>query len=540
MKCVYDIWNTKKPVQGLSLFKQLLHSRGIIGEHSEPFLHPCFPEHAEDPHTLPGIAPALQRIHAAQKNKERVMICGDYDADGISGTALLMLALQHMDISVSYRLPDRVLDGYGLSTRMVESCKEAGVGLIITVDNGVSAIEAMEHAACVGIDVVITDHHLPPEKLPVATAIINPLLPKSVYANKHISGAGVALQLARALMPDMPLDLEKKLLQLAAIGITADVCSGSPENRAIVRAGCKAMTTAPLPGIKAILQNHEGPVTEETIGFVIGPRINAAGRIEKPETALMALLGNNNNTHASALERINTQRKHISADITKNALEKAAGTHSAFIMLKSSRWPRGVVGLAAGRAAEELHRVVILLEETKDLLIASCRCPFEEVNITDCLTQCSHLLLTFGGHSKAAGFSCKPEVYEELHANLQKIIDDKMKGVDTQKKLTIDANIEEADITDSLLDDIHTLRPFTEDNPEPVFSITTQLTHQETMGADSAHFRAKTPGGIKVVGFGFGALARTEKQRTYAVRLTRSFWRSSSHAELRIIDVKEN
>ena len=400
-----------------------------------------------DPHLLPDAALLVARVRAAQENSERVMVFGDFDADGLTGLAQLVLALRRLGLDVLPYVPSRLDEGHGLSMASVEKAAAAGVALIITVDTGSTSVAEVAAARERGIDVAITDHHHLPDVLPAAVALVNPHRADSVYPDPSLSGSGVAFTVARLLLGDLADAEDEALLlaDLATIGTVSDVVTMLGENRAIARLGLERMRTEPRPGIAALLARagvRPGTADLETVGFVLAPRLNAAGRVgEALDAAKLLLAGTAEQAEALAtsLEANNTTRRDLmrtaiaearaglglpdasaapgqqplpGAETTPSDVTVAGGPDAPALLVRGP-WSVGIIGLVAGRLADETGKPAVIGTLIGDVVRASCRGD-GRINLAHALDACDDLLIRHGGHAAAAGFELPVERWDEF------------------------------------------------------------------------------------------------------------------------------
>ncbi len=358
-----------------------------------------------DPRLLPDADVFLRRIERAREGAERVMVFGDFDADGITGLATLTLALRRFGVEVLPYVPSRLEEGHGLSLAAVEVGVGAGATVIVTVDTGTSSLDEAGAAVARGIDVLVTDHHRVPETMPPALAVVNPQRADSRYPDRRLAGSGIAFTLARLLLGDSALDLA----DLAAIGTVADVAPILGENRAIARIGLERIRTAPRPGIAALLAGAgvaASSVDLETLGFVVAPRLNAAGRVGEAMDAAMLLLADDV-TEAERLAAVLEAANLVRRDLTKSAIAEARisadAVDGAAATIVRGPWPVGIVGLVASRLADERGVPAIVGADLGSVIRASCRSD-GRIHLADSLAACSDLLIRHGGHAGAAGF----------------------------------------------------------------------------------------------------------------------------------------
>ena len=467
-------------VDGEELLAKLLIERGIDSpEEVEQFLHPDSYEPAQ-PGDFPGLKEAATLILEAVEQEKKICVYGDYDADGVTSTSILISMLRQLTTDVDYHIPDRFSEGYGLDSSMIEELAELGVEMIITCDCGISNWEEVALAKELGLDVIVTDHHDLPEKLPAAADIIvSPKLLDADHKAYHLPGAGIAYFLAQEVLTRVGENkLAADLIDLAALAIVADVVKLRGENRYLLQQGLKSLTATNWPGI-AQLCRVAGvelfQISEVDIGFKLGPRLNAAGRITKGDLAVELLLSSDQEqaqTLAERLDEINQQRKEIGTEMKKEALELTAGNDGTeAIVLYQPDWHQGIVGIVAGRLAEKFAVPVLLLcnkQGSKEILTGSAR-SIEGIHIRDALAECKDLLISFGGHAGAAGCSLSKEDWGEFQEQLTKVLNQRLQELGTEKTIRVDEQLDLATTSLELYEKLRQLAPFGEGNPEPLF-----------------------------------------------------------------------
>lgn len=478
---IYDRWILAEPaatVPGLvelsPALAQIAHRRCASGNLRE-FLHPAL-EDLHDGATIAGIGEACERIAAAVRNREAILIYGDYDVDGVTSILLLRYAIGAIGGDVDHVVPHRLVDGYGLKMSVLERVLvDRNIRLVITVDCGVTSVEPVEAALARGIDVIITDHHLPPERLPQAVAVLNPRKEGCHYPFKDLAGVGVALKLACELLKrsGKPLPLES-LLRIAAIGTIADVAPLIGENRTIARLGLSALSTSRNAGLRAMLRAIGAagrPVRAADVGFRIGPRINAAGRLASADTAI-ELFSCRSDSEADAivqrLEELNQQRRTIEKKMIGEAERMISSMPPAKgYIVHSEGWHRGVLGLCASRLAQAVHRPVLAIGIDGDECVGSGR-SIDGVDLHGILERCSDLFTHFGGHEYACGFTLSRNRLDEL---IDRFRDEtsRIDEIHLERSLRVDAPISFSQLTPRFLDELMLLEPFGAANPRPLF-----------------------------------------------------------------------
>ncbi len=462
----------------------LLIARGHQSlDSARAFLSPSL-DQLHDPFLMRGMSDAVSRVLHAIDQREPILIYGDYDVDGTTGTALLLRALRMLGATAGYHVPHRFTEGYGIQQAGLEKAVSDGYKLVISVDCGIRAHEPLYWARANGLDIIITDHHLPDadEGAPPALAVLNPNQHGCDYPDKNLAGVGVAFKLIHALFRERKRETQVPgFLKMVAIGTVADVAKLSGENRAIVALGLADLPRAVNPGLRALIEiagcGDEGEMTAYDLGFRIGPRINAAGRMdaaravielfEAKETAEARRL-------AEHLDTRNSERKEAQREIFNRAVEefesgaeRAAQTHAAVIA--GDGWHRGVIGLAASKIAERLNRPCVVISLEGDVGHGSAR-SIEAYHLFDGLTVCRDLLDKFGGHSHAAGLAIRREHIPEFRRRLNEHAASCLTEADLEPVLAIDAEVPTQALGFQLAQDLSALEPFGAGNPRPVFA----------------------------------------------------------------------
>jgi len=474
----------------------LLHHRGLQDPESALAFLNIDKKAYYDPYMMRGMMQAVERIHQALQNKEKILVFGDYDADGVTATAIMVSGLRNLGGDVRFYVPNRFTEGYGPNIPALEKARAGGVSLVVTVDTGIAAHEAAEAARLMGLDYIVTDHHEPPPELPDAYVIINPKQPECPYPFKSLCGAGIAFKVIHALMGEAPDDL----LDLAAVGTVADLMPLLDENRLIVTKGLKRLANDTRPGLKALMEIagiHPQAVTEEDIGFLLGPRINAAGRMAHAEPAIELMLSTDMNEAyplAQQLEYYNTERKAVVDQITSEArrLAEAVPNHlKNVLVIAKEDWHEGVVGIACSRLMESFYRPTLVFSIDPDTGLAkgSAR-SIEGFNIFEALNQCRDLLLRFGGHAMAAGMTLPAENLPVLAERLNAIADDRLDPEDFVPKTHAEGYLHLEDVTISFIESLEQLAPFGVGNPKPRFIIENlRLSDIRQIGAQKDHLK---------------------------------------------------
>jgi single-stranded-DNA-specific exonuclease len=424
-----------------------------------------------DPRLLPDADRALARLTAARDRRERVMVFGDFDADGLDGLAILVIALRRFGIDVEPYVPSRLEEGHGLSEAAVEAAVTKGVSVIVTVDCGTSSGPEIALAVARGIDVIVTDHHRVPADLPPAYAVVNPHRVDSVYPDPRLAGSGVAFKLAQLLLGQVPYELA----DLATIGTVADVAPIVGENRAIARLGLDRMRSAPRPGIAALLERariEPASLDLDTISYALAPRLNAAGRVGEALEAARLLLADTPEEaaiHADALEAANQTRRDLTVTAVAEARELVAADPDRPASVVRGTWPIGIIGLVAARLAEDRARPAVVGTEIGEMIRASCRSD-GSVDLAAALTDCADLFTRHGGHSGAAGFELPATRWPAFVERFEAIAATRV-PTDPRAVLAIDLAVPALDVDYRLFRELGGLRPYGPGNPEPLVAV---------------------------------------------------------------------
>jgi len=462
---------------------RLLCLRGLADpETAQRFLNPSL-DHLHDPYLLADMLPAVERLERAIAQKERIAIHGDYDVDGITSTVMLRRALEMLGGDVVHFIPERLRDGYGLQPAAIERLHSEGVRLIVSVDCGIRGRDAALKARELGIDLIVTDHHEPEGTLPPAFAVINPKRHDCSYPDKNLAGVGVALKVVQALC--QRADKARWLpafVKIAAIGTLADVVPVIGENRVIAKLGLGSLSTGRhTVGLRALLE--ASGLTGKTIdsyqvGFILAPRVNAAGRMSTPDIATRLLLASDETMLEDArglaqqLNEENLRRQAEEADLVAQArkaieTDPAVGAHNVLVV-GGEGWHRGVIGIAASKLVDAYHKPSIVLSIDGDVAHGSCR-SIPAFDMLDALERCSDLFLRFGGHKQAAGLTMEAARVPEFRARINAHADDVLEPHHLRPRLRIDGGLNLRHITAGLVEGLNALAPFGLANPRPVF-----------------------------------------------------------------------
>jgi len=555
-------WVIKNTDSECGVLEKICENRGLKDpDDLREFINPDLKD-LHDPFLFKGMKRAVERVEKAIKNGERIMIYGDYDVDGISGSAILYLTLQHFGAQVSYRLPHRVEDGYGLNDKFINEFEKIGVGLVITVDCGISNYKQVELAREKGIDVIITDHHTIPLNYPEAAyEVLHPYREGGNYPFKGLTGAGVAFKLAQAILSrdghnEKDNELIYSLLDLASLGTVADLGPLVGENRLIVKKGLELLPNTKWEGLK-FLQEIAGvkfsdQMNSSVIGFQIAPRINAAGRIDSPYFALQLLIqcGDSEAAQklAKKLEVLNRKRQDMLhkavEEAEKRVTEKFEKEGERNIIIEYDKyWHAGIIGLIAGKLADKYSRPVIILQDFGDYLVASARST-DFFNIIEAITKFSKYLDHFGGHAQAAGFNIKKENLEKFIDEITEYTEEKLKNIELKPTLSIDCEIKPSEINWETLGFIESLAPFGVANENPVFILKNiNIKNSKCVGRDNKHMSLDIEADnskLRGIAFNMGKFenyTREHRKLDIVCKLEKNEWNGNKSIQLSVLDL---
>jgi single-stranded-DNA-specific exonuclease len=543
------------------LLAQVLMNRGIeTVEQAELFI---YPETATLPSPLtefPDLEISLDILVDAIDRKSKIAICGDYDADGMTSTALLLRALSALGADVDYAIPSRMSDGYGINKRIVEEFHAEGVKLIITVDNGISAVAAISRAVELGLQVIITDHHDLPQILPPAQAILNPKLIAESSVYRAIAGVGVAYLLALELANrlDKP-SLSDELLELFTLGTIADLAPLTGINRRLVKQGLQLLPNSQVTGIQALIEmsgTQGGTVAKSTamkpedIGFRLGPRINAIGRIDDPQIIINLLTTEDMGValaRAIQCEQVNKQRQDMCAAIEQQAIDLIeTGNYNLkqnrVLVIVHPGWHHGVIGIVASRLVERYGVPVFIGTNEDEHHIRGSARSIPEFNVFDALNYCHDLLGKYGGHRAAGGFSMPSENLEKFQQTLSEFAHKCLEVEHLKHLVKIDAEADLAAINMSLYEQIDAIHPCGMENPDPVFwTANVRVLEQKIVGKGHLKFTVDTPEfpkGIKAIAWRFGDYFPLPRYLDIAYKLKENNWKDTRAIELEVISVR--
>ena len=494
------------------IMRQLLYNRGYATDEAARLYMEAQPPPGSDPMNMMGIPEAVERIWHGIQSDERIAVYGDYDADGVTATALLTDLLKKLGAQVQGYIPNRFDEGYGLNTEALDTLKAGGTSLVVTVDCGIRSLDEAEHARRIGLDLIITDHHHPLQEMPNALALVNPKQPGEVYPDENLAGVGVAYKLACALLgkarssgyaPAGQINAEE-YLDLVALGTVSDQAPLVGENRSLVRQGLEYIRRPRRQGILSLIgaaQLNPLQITADSIGFGLGPRLNAAGRLDSALAALNLLLTQDLTEAAylaQQLDNQNRERQQITREIQAHAEAQALAEEPNALLLFSAdeNYNPGVIGLAASRLMEQYYRPAIVASHGPEFTRGSCR-SIPEFHITKALDECADLLVRHGGHSAAAGFTVRNEHLPELVERLRLIAQHQLGSLDLRPTLRADAQVNLSELTPELQNELERLQPTGQENPAARFiSRGARVLRSRTVGKDSGHLKLAISDGI--------------------------------------------
>lgn len=501
---------------------QILAGRGLTTEAQAEQFFARGSSSPSDPFLLLDMDKAVERLARARAEGELVVVYGDYDADGLTATSLLMRFLGSLGFKVRHYIPNRFDEGYGLNAGAVEEVAAWGCAVLITVDCGVRGIEEVKLAGGLGMDVIITDHHHVGSSLPAALAVIDPKREGDVYPIDFLSGVGLAYKLAQALAARLEGGEPAQLLDLVALGTIADIAPLTGENRRLVSEGLDKMNETPRAGLAALIEASglkPGAVDATAVAFGLGPRLNAAGRLDTAESAFRLLMTDDPaeaTRGAAELNRANQQRQQLTRKMVELARGPGlrTGPEDLLVISVHPDFNEGIVGLAAARLADEFYRPAIVARQDGEQVRGSAR-SIPGFHMTEALASCQDLLVRFGGHAAAAGFVARTQDLDELIERLLAYAEDRRASMPSRPRLRVDAVVESAELDEGLLDYLDAFEPCGEGNRRPVFLLRQALvTEKRTVGKDHRHLKVMlAAGGRYLPGIAFRQGDRAEECR---------------------------
>lgn len=534
---------------------QLLYNRGIKSEKEiEKFLNPDWEKDLYDPYLMKGMKEAVSRVKKAIKNKEKVAIFGHFDVDGVVATSLLYIVFKKMGLSVLPYIPARQ-EGYGITEDGIHQLVKEKVNLIISVDTGISSHKEIELANRLGIDVVITDHHEVPKKLPKASAILNPKQKNCSYPFKELAGTGIAFKLVSALSLSfsslLPQSYLKWLMDLVALGTICDVVPLLDENRLFAKFGLIVLNKTRRIGLQKIYQVAQlkpDSIDPYTVSFVIGPRLNAPGRMDHANASFFLLTAKEPEKAeelAKMLDNYNRQRQAILEKAVEEAktevLEKNLLDHK-LILIGKREWHSGIIGLIAAKLVEEYGRPALVLQIGEEISRGSAR-SIDAFHITESLSNLKECLIKFGGHKRAAGFSVLTKRIEELKNKLRTLAEEKLTEEDVIPFLKIEAKIDPKEINWELWSQLEKFEPTGFGNPRPVFlAEKVRVEKIRTVGNHAQHLKMSLCG-LDAIYFGAGSLSSSISPSDIidlVFQITVDKWQNERKLTLKVIDLRKS
>lgn len=536
---------------------RLLAQRGIdTFEAAKKFFRPSL-EDLHDPFLMADMTEAVHRVLTAIKNRESILVFGDYDVDGTTSVALMYSYLKSLGAQVGTYIPDRYNEGYGISYQGIDYAIQQGVHLIIALDCGIKSIEHIQYASSKGVDFIICDHHLPGDIIPDAVAVLDPKRVDCLYPYKELCGCGVGFKLIEALniTQGLPFSSIEHYLDLVATAIAADVVPITGENRVLAYYGLKVINESPRPGIKALMKLYDlATYTMTDIVFKLAPKINAAGRIEHGNFTVELLTEANEEGANKTVEKIvniNEERKSLDQGITEEALKQIIDQkliNSKSTVVYSPSWHKGVIGIVASRLIDTYYRPTIVFTDSGDYLAASAR-SVKNFDIYQALEKCSEHLIQFGGHMYAAGLTIKKENLEAFRQKFEEVVASTIEETDLIPEIEIDAKIQFSEVTDKFLRILKQFEPFGPGNPSPCF-LTKEVFdtgYAKLAGARGEHLKVsfkqrRNPGyKFSAIGFNLGAQYENVKDKQHVdiiYSIEENNWRNKTTIQLQIKDLQ--
>lgn len=505
----------------MTLFEKILASRNIDKDKLNSFLSPDYDLEKGDPYLLPDMQKAVDRIKTAYEKGEKIVIYGDYDVDGISATALLLDAFESFGFKdIQSFIPNRFVEGYGMTIGAVDKIKSMDANLIITVDCGSLCHNEISYANSLGIDTVVTDHHNVAETPPPAVAAVNPRFGGHLYTFSDLAGVGVAFKLVQALQKELdglPEGYEKWLLDLVALGTVCDIVKLTGENRANVYWGIEVMKKQRRTGLKALMavaNIDKADISAKTLGFVFGPRINAAGRMETASLALDMLISKNGNdalNKANYIDNLNSHRRQMQDDIFKEACKIALDyKDDDVLVINGKNWNHGIIGIVAAKILEKFKKPVYILAENDNGETKGSARSFGDFSAADAVRAADDIIIKGGGHAAAAGVTLKNDKISDFRQRVNEFYSS-LQLNNQERYLLPKADVEIDDfseINEDLVGKIATMEPFGSGNPEPVIKITAaDIVNVQHMGTDGQHIKlsARDSDGVVIRMLAFNA-----------------------------------
>ena len=534
----------------------LLVQRGITNfQEAKYFFRPEI-EHLHDPFLMKDMDKAIERILLAIERKEKILIYGDYDVDGTTAVALVYSFLKSRHDDIDYYIPNRYVEGYGISSQSIEFAAIEGIHLIIALDCGIKSMDKVDMAKEKGIDFIICDHHLPEEKIPDAIAVLDPKRVDCLYPFKELSGCGIGFKLIQAFAEKTGIAFETLIpyLDLVVVSIAADIVHITDENRVLAHFGLKQLNESPRPGFKALiaLSNVKKPSMSITdIVFTIGPRINAAGRIEDAKEAVKLLISTTEeaaNASGIVINSKNTERITLDHDITKQAMEMVANDQNFHLkksnVLYNTHWSKGVIGIVASRLTEKFYKPTIVLTNFEGVVSGSAR-SVKRFDVYKAIAACKDLLTQFGGHQFAAGLTMKPENVDAFIEKFEQIVSSTIDDDMLVQEIEIDAEVDFAELTPKFSRILKQFGPFGPGNMAPIFT-TKDVRYKSLRVLKDTHLAVTVGSGnvhMDAIGFNLGFHEQKVKENkpfSICYSVEENIWQGNTSTKLHLKDIKHN
>ena len=503
-----------------------------------------------DPFLLAGMEQAVDRLYRAVQGRERVLVYGDYDVDGASATSLYLSFLKGLGLSAGFYIPNRIKEGYGLNADAVRRIAASGVSVLITADCGTTSVDEIALAQSLGMDVIVTDHHLPGAILPPAFAMLNPCKPDSGYPFPGLCTGGLAYKVASAYHAKYGSADPASLLDLVALATIADVAPLLDENRTMVRQGLRLLSQGARPGIRALkaVAGVDGECGVGTVGFTLAPRINAAGRLGDAADAVRLLLTEDDREAtelAGLLNRLNQERQRCEEGIVAEAIRAAEAAPSGPFVLASRNWHQGVVGIVAARLVERFHRPAILIALNEDGIGKGSARSVAGINVFEAIAQCRELLDAFGGHAAAAGLTIREDRIPAFRARLADVLQGPLSSPALRPRLICDAEVEPRGFSTAAVLELGRLGPFGSGNPEPTLVLRNlRVASARIVGTNHLKLAVAGRSGprLDAIGFKMGSLESRgispSQPIDVACALDINAWNGMERVQLRLKDVR--
>ncbi|UTW65073.1 single-stranded-DNA-specific exonuclease RecJ [bacterium SCSIO 12643] len=540
-----------------SIFAQLLLQRGISTIEEAIEFNNISTSRLHDPFAMLHMDIAVARIIKAIHTEEKIMVYGDYDVDGTTSVALMMSFLRDFTPHLTYYIPDRYNEGYGISFKGIETAESQGISLIIALDCGIKAIDQVAFANSKNIDFIICDHHTPGDESPNACAILNPKQKECTYPYKELPGCGIGFKLCQALSLKLNIDAEKalNLLDLVAISIACDIVPITGENRILASLGLQLINTHPKPNIASILESKSKQITISDLVFQAGPRINAAGRISSGKTAVDLLLANSSeeiSSFSSQISNYNSERKKEDQRTTEEALqiihEEGSTNEKNTTVLYNPDWHKGVIGIVASRVIEHHYRPTVIITKSKDGVLSGSVRSVKGFNVYNALEQCQNEILQFGGHQYAAGLTLKESQLSGFKNKFEETVTQQMTEKQFTPEINYDVEIQLSEVSQLLKKFIDKLEPFGPMNMTPTFVSKGIFgtSNCRAVGQDKSHLKLELTNenkDIKIPGIAFGLGHLTDHILTgqsfdIAFSIDINYWNNMETLQLMVKDIK--